>query len=77
MNTQARTTHGWLEGLALPTASAPAIKSFAEDEADWTHLLLRNRNGNPTACVQNALVALRFCPEWKGVLHFDESAFTS
>lgn len=42
--------------------------------SDWSSKLLRNRWGAPKACLQNALVALKFAPEWHEVLHFNESA---
>jgi predicted P-loop ATPase len=75
MNAEPVATPDWLEGLAPePGASCSAHAPFAENEPDWSRLLLRNRSGNPTACVQNALVALRFSREWNGVLHFNESA---
>jgi putative DNA primase/helicase len=68
-------TPDWLTGLApQPVPPAPGDKTLADNEPDWPHLLLRTKRGNPTACLQNALLALRCAPEWKGVLQFNESA---
>ena len=39
---------------------------------DWRAELIRNDNGKPTVCFANALTALRYAPEWAGVLAFDE-----
>jgi hypothetical protein len=45
----------------------------AEPAGDWREGLIQNERGIK-ACLQNALVALERAPEWKGVLHFNESA---
>ncbi len=47
---------------------------FAESTVNWQGQLIRNQKRTPVACLQNVLVALRYAPEWRGVLHFDESA---
>jgi predicted P-loop ATPase len=74
MNAETTATPDWLAGIA-PRAVAPTPANRSNEvRADWPHLLLTNRYGNPTACLQNALVALRHAPEWQGVLQFDESA---
>lgn len=39
---------------------------------DWKELLLRGKNGNPLANSRNAANALRYAPEWVGVLGFNE-----
>lgn len=39
---------------------------------DWRAELIRADNGKPTACFANALTALRYAPEWAGVLAWDE-----
>jgi predicted P-loop ATPase len=42
--------------------------------ADWHNRLIRSAKGYPSACLENALVALKCAPEWREVLHYDESA---
>lgn len=65
-------TPDWLADLG-PQTSSPN-EPLVEAGVDWRDRLIRGRGGSPTACLQNALVALRHAPEWQGVLHFDESA---
>jgi predicted P-loop ATPase len=38
----------------------------------WQERLLANEKGGYKACVANAITALRYAPEWDGVLWFDE-----
>src|SRR5271170_106963 len=40
----------------------------------WKRLLLRGRGGGTLGNVANALIALRNAPDWRDVLHFNESA---
>lgn len=61
----------WLDGLR--SQDPPANESIAQVPVDWRERLLQTDKGIK-ACLENALVALEFAPEWKGVLHFDESA---
>ncbi len=57
----------WLAGLGSDEGP------IAEPAGDWRDGLIQNQRGIK-ACLQNALVALERAPEWKGVLHFDQSA---
>jgi putative DNA primase/helicase len=61
----------WLAGLGSQVV--PANVSIPEPAADWRDRLLQNQKGIK-GCLQNALVALEYAPEWRGVVHFDESA---
>lgn len=61
----------WLAGLG--SRGGRAEESIAEPAGDWREGLIQNERGIK-ACLQNALVALERAPEWKGVLHFDQSA---
>jgi predicted P-loop ATPase len=40
---------------------------------DWRSRLILNDRGKPVANVANAITALRYAPEWRRVLHFNES----
>jgi predicted P-loop ATPase len=65
-------TLDWLGELgqrAVTSGNEPVVGAGA----DWRDRLIKNRNG-PATCLQNALVALQYAPEWQGVLHFNESA---
>jgi putative DNA primase/helicase len=61
----------WLAGL--DSQNGPGEKSVAEPDIDWRDRLIQTERGIK-ACLENTLVALEYAPEWKGVLHFDESA---
>jgi predicted P-loop ATPase len=61
----------WLGGLGSQVP--PADEVIAGPSVDWRDRLLQTEKGIK-ACLENALVALEYAPEWKGVLHFDESA---
>jgi predicted P-loop ATPase len=54
----------------------PAQASEAPDfiTRGWKTKLLMTSKGKAAPCLENALMALAYAPEWKGVLHFDESA---
>jgi predicted P-loop ATPase len=43
-------------------------------DEDWTAELIRSSKGKRAPVVQNALIAIRKAPEWRGVLGLDESA---
>jgi predicted P-loop ATPase len=60
-------SHEWLAGLRPQAALAEEFAS------DWRDGLIQNQKGIK-ACLQNALVALECAPDWKGVLHFNESS---
>ncbi len=56
----------------------PMVETFAShNDAAWKAALLKGARGFPTAVVANALIALRQAPEWKGVLHFNESSMAT
>ena len=40
----------------------------------WDLLLIKNSKGKPVTCLENALEALTYAPEWQGVLGFNESS---
>jgi predicted P-loop ATPase len=61
----------WLGGLG--PQPPPADESIDGPPIDWRERLLQTEKGIK-ACLENALVALEYAPEWKQVLHFDESA---
>lgn len=46
-------------------------------ETGWRTRLLVGKRGGPLAVVANALTALRYAPEWQGVLHFNESSLAT
>jgi predicted P-loop ATPase len=62
----------WLE--SIPSSSPFQHEDSSTSSAAWTDRLIRNRSGQPKACLQNALVALHCSADWHGVLHFDQSA---
>jgi len=72
MSAQPSGTPDWLEGL--PAALPKPDTQPGSGVGDWRDQLIKSQKGNPIACLQNALVALRYAPDWQGVLHFDESA---
>jgi putative DNA primase/helicase len=41
-------------------------------ESAWESMLLRSEKGTPKALLANASTALRYAPEWKGVLSYNE-----
>jgi hypothetical protein len=61
----------WLAGLG--SQAPPADDAIAGVAVDWRERLLQTEKGIKDG-LENALVALEYAPEWKGVLHFDESA---
>jgi predicted P-loop ATPase len=48
------------------------MRNQQEKVFDWMSGLLRNDKGRPTGSVANVLHALRYAPEWQGVLKFNE-----
>jgi predicted P-loop ATPase len=72
MSAESMTTPDWLTGVGEQAASREH-HPIAEAAVDWQERLLRNRKG-PMGCLQNVLVALQYAPDWRRVLHFDESA---
>ena len=52
----------------------PSVGSIAEG---WRARLIRSDKGKQLPVVANALSALRYAPEWQGVLHFDESSLNT
>jgi predicted P-loop ATPase len=67
------TTPDWLSELGKGVASR-GDQPIAEAAVDWHDRLITNPKGAPSACLQNALVALQHAAEWRGILQFDESA---
>jgi predicted P-loop ATPase len=63
MSAEPAANSDWLAGLG----------QRAESGGDWRDRLIQNQKGIK-ACLQNALVALEYAPEWNDVLHFDVSA---
>src|SRR5689334_11108590 len=59
---------GWLPEVTLAEAESIA--------AGWKARLLRTKRGATSSNVANALIALRYAPEWNGVLHFNASALS-
>jgi len=54
------------------------IKNSAESIlAGWKARLLVGKRGGTLGNVANSLTALRYAPEWQGVLHFNESSFAT
>jgi predicted P-loop ATPase len=54
-------------------------ESADSDSVSWRELLIRKpdtktRTGGPLACLANVITALRYAPEWQGVLGFNEFA---
>ena len=49
-----------------------ANKSPCPSAANWYDHLILNQNGNPKPILANAIIALRYAPEWCGVLAFNE-----
>src|SRR5690349_21459828 len=43
----------------------------------WKARLLKSEKGKHLPVVANALTALRYAPEWEGVLHFDQSSLNT
>ena len=55
-------------------------KEFVELDRElngWRSDLLLGAHKQPKPVVENALIALRSCPEWDGVLAYDEFAVTT
>jgi predicted P-loop ATPase len=61
----------WLPPTPNPT---PATESIA---TGWRTRLLVGKQGGVLALVANALTALRYAPEWQGVLHYNESSLAT
>ena len=72
MSAEPLVTAHWLEGLGQ-RAVAPGNEPVTGAGGGWRNRLLQNQKGIK-GCLENALVALEYAPEWQGVLHFDESA---
>ena len=66
MSTEPLASTNW-----LPEQAAEAPESIAQG---WKTRLLTTSRGNAAACLENALVALTYAPEWRDVVHFNESS---
>lgn len=59
----------------LNRAEMELRRSPRDDDAPaWESALLTSDKGKPLAAVENALIAFRSAPEWRGVLNFDLSS---
>jgi len=60
----------------LPPVAAESTPRFNAPRGaiTWRERLILNQKGNPSACLENVLVALKHASEWQAVLHFNESA---
>jgi predicted P-loop ATPase len=56
----------------IPSVQPQASSSITEG---WKSRLLPGKRGGVLGNVANALTALRYAPEWQGILHFNESSF--
>jgi predicted P-loop ATPase len=72
MSIEPKTSLDWLP--ALDEGAAKTDTPVGEIRGDWRTQLLTNQRGAVSACLQNALVALRYAPAWQDILQFDESA---
>jgi predicted P-loop ATPase len=64
----------------IPVAIDPARVELANLDRElngWRSDLLLGAHKQPKPVVENALIALRGCPEWDGVLAYDEFAVTT
>lgn len=59
---------------AKPSGRPRPKPTAASIGTGWKARLLTNQRGDYRAVVANAIIALRNAPEWRGRLHFDESA---
>ena len=62
---------------ATPTDDPKVVKMNRQKDKrgmSWKDNLLLNDKGTPKACLANAIDALRYAPEWDGVLWHDEFA---
>ncbi len=48
------------------------VRGTDPSQSPWRNRLILNRDGSPKANLANAITALRWAPEWAGVLGFDE-----
>jgi predicted P-loop ATPase len=55
----------------MKNRTSPGVKPD-ETLPDVSSLMIRTEAGNPKALLANAITALRYCPEWDGVLAFNE-----
>ncbi|MDP9113141.1 MAG: virulence-associated E family protein [Acidobacteriota bacterium] len=63
-----------LDAATAACLESPSIGSIAEG---WKARLLTSDKGKHLPVVANALIALRYAPEWQGVLHFDQSSLNT
>lgn len=63
-----------LDAATAACLENPPVGSIAEG---WKARLLTSDKGKKLPVVANALTALRCAPEWRGVLHFDESSLNT
>ena len=55
----------------------PILNSAESIATRWKARLLVGKRGGALGNVANALTALRYAPEWQGVLHFNESSLAT
>lgn len=58
----------------LRLATVACLENPLPISVAWTTRLIRNLNRKPAACLENALVALKYAEDWHGVLQFNESS---
>jgi len=56
----------------MTTKSGSAVPAAEVKLPDFSELLIKTKEGTPKALLANAITALRFHPEWTGVLAFNE-----
>jgi len=52
--------------------AAPRANGHAAGDVPWREMLIVSPQGKPKPLLANAITALRYAPEWKGILSFDE-----
>jgi hypothetical protein len=64
------------ESIIGSHASLRVIDGAAHGE-DWRPRLIAKQNGDPRSLLANVITALRFAPDWAGVLGYDAFALTT
>jgi predicted P-loop ATPase len=66
-------------GRNLKAATAAGLTNARAESIveGWRARLIKSDRGKQLPVVSNALIALRYAPEWEGVLHFNESSLNT